>query len=406
VSTAIYEYRATGEDGSRTRGRVEAADAPSAIRAVRKLGLTPLSVTPLAGAGRGGGAGLRFGGGVATTKVAQFTFELGSLLGAGAPIGEGLAAIAAQETDPRVRDLATRVARRVDSGWSVTDALREHERVFGSVYLETVAAAERSGRMRESLERLAETLERRAETGRRLRQALLYPATVASALVLGTGFLLAFVVPKFTGMFESRGVDLPALTRGLDLVGRSVQGWWWVYALAIVGAALAVRSAWGSARGRASLERALERTPVAGRALRSVGTARLARVLGMGLSAGVELPEALEQAGRASGGGALSAECREMARRVRSGVSLQEAVSGSKRLPVFAKRMLATGEETGELPKMCGVIADRYEREADALCRNIGTLVEPLLIAALTGVVLLVALGIFVPMWDMASLAR
>jgi len=404
VSVSVFEYRATDSGGARTRGRVEAADAPAAIRAVRQLGLTPVSVTPASGGSRAGRGGL--GGRVGLDRVAQFTLELETLLGAGAPIGEGLAAIAAQESDARVRGLATRIAKRVDSGWSIADALREHERVFGPVYLETVAAAERSGRMREALERLAATLERRAETGRKLRQAMLYPATVAVALFSGTAFLLAFVVPKFTGMFESRGVDLPALTRGLDVVGRSVQGWWWVYGLAIIGAAIGGRSAWASSAGRGAIERGLEATPVIGRTLRAVATARFARVLGMGLSAGIELPEAMEQAGRASGSAALSSECREAARRVRSGASLQEAVSGSRRLPVFAKRMLAAGEESGEAPKMCGVIAERYEREADSLCRNMGTLVEPVLIAALTGVVLLVALGIFVPMWDMASLAR
>lgn len=403
MNAPAFEYLATDRGGARKRGRVEAPDAPSAIRAVRGLGLTPLSVTPVA---RGGGRSLLRLGGVGPARVAQFTYELGTLLDAGAPIGEGLSAIAEQETDARVHEMVTRIARRIDAGSSVTEALREHERVFGSVYLETIAAAEHSGRMREALERLAESLEWQAETGRRLKQAVMYPATVAVALTGGTAFLLAFVVPKFTGMFASRGVDLPALTRALDVTGRSLQGWWWAYLAAALAAGLGLRAAWAAPRGRAAIDRALHGMPFLGRVLRSLGVTRFARVLGMSLSAGIGLTEALEQAGRASGRPRLAAECDEMARRVRAGGSLKAALGGAGYLPVFAKRMLTAGEESAELPKMCGVIAKRYEREAEHLSKNMGTLVEPALIAALTGVVLIIALGIFLPMWDMASLMR
>jgi type II secretory pathway component PulF len=399
--SAIFEYTATDRDGKRQRGSVRAVDQAGAIRAVRGLGLTPVRV----GRGREGRGALP-GRGVSRRDVLQLTHELGTLLDAAVPIGEGLRAIAEQESGPRTKAMVLRIAQRVESGSTVTEALREHERAFGPVYLETIAAAERSGTMRSALAQLAEDLEWQLETGRRIHQSLMYPAAVATALIAGTSFLLAFVAPKFTAMFAERGVELPALTRALDTTGRSLQGHWWIYLGAVVAFILAARAAWATSGGRLAIDTALHKVPVLRRALRSLGVTRFARTLGMSLSAGIDLMDALEQAGRASGRPTLARETAEMARRVRAGSSLREALTASRYLPIFAKRMLTAGEEAAELPRMCGVVARRHEREAEHLSRNLGTLIEPVLIAALTTVVLVVALGIFLPMWDMAALMR
>lgn len=399
--SAAFEYTATDGSGKRRRGSVRAADQAGAIRAVRALGLTPVRVGH--GRERLVASGAR---GVSRRDVLQLTHELGTLLDAAVPIGEGLRAIAEQETGRSVRSMVLRIAQRIESGSTVTEALREHERAFGPVYLETIAAAERSGTMRSALGHLAEDLEWQLETGQRIHQSLMYPAAVATALVGGTSFLLAFVAPKFTAMFAERGVELPALTRGLDAVGRSLQAHWWLYLGVVIGAALAARAAWATPAGRLALDAALHRTPLLRRVLQSLGVTRFARVLGMSLSAGIDLMDALEQAGRASGRPLLVRETAEMARRVRAGSSLREALATSRYLPIFAKRMLTAGEETAELPRMCEVVARRHEREAEHLSKNLGTLVEPVLIAALTAVVLVVALGIFLPMWDMAALMR
>ncbi len=400
MSALLYEYKATDAAGRSQSGRVEAADRSTAIREVRAKGLTPVSVVerkvsrsvlgPRVGAG----------------EIGQFTYELGTLLEAAVPIGDGLRAIAEQESNPAVSRMVQRIAQRVDAGSSITDALREHEREFGAVYIETIAAAEKSGSMRRALEQLANNLEWQAETRRRVQQAVMYPLAVAIALGGGTAFLLAFVVPKFTTMFAERGVELPALTRVLDTVGHSLNGYWWAYLGGIIGFVLVVRSMWATPAGRLAIDRGLHHVPYIRTMLRALGVTRFSRVLGMSLSAGISLIDAVEQAGRASGRPMLAAQMQEASRRVRQGSSLTDALSSASYLPIFAKRMLAAGEEAAELPRLCGVIARRYEREAEHLSKNLGTLIEPILIAVLTGVVLLVALGIFLPMWDMASVMR
>lgn len=400
MSVLLYEYKATDAAGRNQSGRVEAGDRTAAIRAVRAKGLTPVRVVERK-------ASKSFlSAKVGASEISQFTYELGTLLEAAVPIGEGLRAIASQETNPALAAMVGRIAQRVDAGSSITDALREHERSFGSVYIETIAAAEKSGSMRRALEQLAENLEWQAETGRRVKQAIMYPVTVAAALGAGTAFLLAFVVPKFTVMFHDRGVELPALTRALDTIGHTLNVYWWMYLGALLGCALGVRAMWASASGRVLIDRFLHGVPYISSMLRSLGVTRFSRVLGMSLSSGIGLVDAVEQAGRASGRPLLAVQMQEAAKRVRLGSSLTEALAGATYLPVFAKRMFAAGEEAAELPRLCEVVARRYEREAEHLSKNLGTIIEPLLIAALTGVVLLVALGIFLPMWDMASVMR
>ncbi len=397
MSTLLFEYSATDAAGRRSSGRVEAADRVSAIREVRAKGLTPVRIVEAKT------RGALFGSRVGTTEIAQFTYELATLLEAAVPIGEGLRAIAEQESNPSFRGMVERIAQRVDAGSSITEALREHESVFGEVYVETIAAAEKSGSMRRALEHLAENLEWQAETGRRVKQAMMYPVAVAVALAGGTAFLLAFVVPKFTTMFHERGVELPALTRGLDAVSVSLNTFWWAYLGVVIGSVLFYRSLRSTSAGRIAIDRALHQIPFVRQLLRAMGVTRFARVFGMSLSAGVSLIDALEQAGKASGRPTLASEASAAARSVRQGASLSDSLAKSTYLPIFAKRMLAAGEEAAELPRLCTVIARRYERESEHLSKNLSTLIEPLLIAVLTGVVLLVALGIFLPMWDMTA---
>lgn len=400
MNRVLFEYRALDKAGRQQVGQVIALDQSAAIREVRAKGLKPVKISAAKAPRSLGRRGIK------PKHIAQFTYELGTLLDAAVPIGDGLHAIAEQESNPSVRAMVRRIAQRVESGSTVTDALREHERVFGPVYIETVAAAEHAGTLRRSLEHLAENLEWQAETGRRINQALMYPAAVTVALGGGTVFLLAFVVPKFTNMFHERGMELPILTKVLDRTGHSLQHHWWAYLGALVASVMIVRAMWMAPRGRLILDRALSTIPYVGRVLGSLGVTRFSRVLGMSLTSGISLIDAIEQAGRASGRPRLIRETQDMARAVRLGGSLRDAMQSSRVLPVFAKRMFTAGEESAELPKMCSVVARHYEREAEHLSKSIGTLIEPVLIAVLTGIVLVIALGIFIPMWDMASLMR
>jgi general secretion pathway protein F len=399
MSSATFDYRAVDHTGRTIKGRTVAASRDAVLRRLRGEGLTPVAVLPATG-----GAGVLRGKGVRTRDIVQFTRQLGVLLTARFPLSEALSSIAEQEEHPAFRDVVFSLAAKVQSGSPLASALREHQAAFGDVYLEAVHAAEQSGNLVKVLDHLSDLLERSEETRRQVRGALMYPACVCGTLFLAVGFLITFAVPKFATMFAQRGVDLPILTRVLIAVGNSVRDYWFVYALAAVGAWFGARAALRRAAVRRRVERAADRVPVVSEVLRGLAISRFARVLGICLSSGLSLMDSLAMSGRASGRGLMDEAANSMAGQVRSGGQFSVAVDRSGYLPKFARRMLAAGEKSGELPRMCDIIASHYERECSALVKTLGTLIEPVLIVMIAASVLVVALAIFLPMWDLVTL--
>jgi len=400
MSAILFQYQALDAAGRTRSGNVSAADRASAFRSVSALGLTPLHLKETSRRAEVRARSIK------PNELAQFTYELSVLLQAAVPIGEGLRAIAEQEKNPSLKGLVTNIATRIEAGGSIAESLREHERVFGTVYVETIAAAEQSGNLIKALGHLSDMLEWNNTTSKQFKQALMYPAIVVVVLVLGTGFLLAGVVPRFVEMFEQRGMDLPVLTRVLRGIGLGIRDYWWVVAIGAPACVFGLRRAWNIPSARVVIDAALHRVPLLGQILVCLAVSRFSRVLGISISSGIGLIEGLRQAGRACGRPLLRADAEMLAERTTRGGRLSESLKDSAYLPVFAKRMLSAGEESAEIPRMCDVITRHYEREATYLSKNIGTLVEPVLIAVLTVIVLLVALGIFPPMWDAPKLMK
>lgn len=398
MSGATFRYVALDARGGRARGRVVANDRAEAYRSVATSGLTPLAVEPTR-AGRARGSRVR------TKEVAHLTSQLAVLLEASIPIAEALRSIGAEERNPRLRGIVDAVAREIEGGSTITSALGPHRDVFGEVYVETVRAAERSGRLPEVLDHLATMLDRKYETAKSVKSALMYPACVVGTLVLAVSFLTVFVVPRFAAMFESRGLDLPPLTRALIAASEVARDRWYVL---VVGAGVAgwlARAAWRDETWRGRLDALLGRVPVLRELLTGLAVSRFAHVFGLSLRSGLGLIEALSMAGAASGRARLRRDAARLEERVRQGGRLADALPTCEEMPGFAKRMMRAGEEAAEMPRMCRVIARHYDREVEHLAKDAATLIEPILIVLLASVILVFALAIFLPMWNVAALA-
>ncbi len=398
MSAVLYAFRAMDVSGKERRGQARAATREDAFRQVTAMGLTPLSIDAVEQKERTRSRRIK------TKDIAQFTYQLSVLIAARIPIGDGLMTIAEQETNARFRRVLTDLAARVQAGQQIAASLNEHVGIFGTVYVETVNAAEQTGNMVKSLEHLSEMLERNEETGRQVRTALMYPICIVVALCLAVSFLIVFSVPRFARMYQERGIQLPIFTRGLMFVGESVQHWWWAYFVGVAGGVWGLRRTWRSPDGRAAIDRLLHRVPVLEKILRGLAIARFSRVLGLCLSSGLGLIKALELSGRASGRPMLQADANRMVEQVRVGGRLSEVLATCDYIPTFTRRMIAAGEESGELSRMCNIVATQYERETAYLSKNLGTIIEPVLIVLIAGVVLMVALAIFLPMWNMVKL--
>jgi type IV pilus assembly protein PilC len=397
MSAVSFEYRAVDAAGARRAGSVLGRTEKEAYRQLTAMGLTPLSIRQAGGRNpRASTIGLR--------QLVQFTGQLSVLVSAKISISEGLYSISEAETDPKVKALVKDISQRVASGETIADTLLHHPRVFDSIYVETVRAAEKSGNLPAALEFLADMLERQEETRRQIKAAMIYPACVLVALGLAVIFLLTFVVPKFATMFKDRGVPLPMLTTALQEFGWSIQSYWYIYLAVIAGALFALRAAWANTLGRKRIDLLVHKVPVLRRVLVGLAVQRFTQVLGVSIHSGLGLIESLELAGRSAGRPTLMTDVDKLVTHVRTGGRLAECLPRCTYLTPFARRMLIAGESAAELPRMCGVVTRHYERETSHLTKNLSIIIEPILILLITGVVLIVALAIFMPMWSMVEL--
>lgn len=400
MSSITFDYVAVDRAGAKRRGVTTATTKGEAYRKVAGMGITPLSLTPTATK-----LTTRLGySRIKPKDLANFTYQLGVLVSARIPISEGLINVAQQEKDGKLKNIVMDLAKRIQAGEQLAVAMETHKLALGEVYVETIRAAEKSGNLPKVLEHLTDMLEQGQEQTRMVRSAMMYPICVVSVLGLAVLFLCGFVVPKFAKMFQSKSLQLPMATEILMGFGLSIQNYWWVYAIAAVALAIGIRLAWIRPDGRAVIDRLAHRVPYLRSILIGSTISRFSRIFALSLQSGLGLIESLELAGKAAGRPMLARDVQKMVSQVRSGGRLMEVLSVCQYLTPFTKRMLIAGEQSAEIPKMCGVVSRHYDRETGHLTKNLSTVIEPVLIVSIAGVVLLIALAIFLPMWDMAKL--
>ncbi|MEM9065664.1 MAG: type II secretion system F family protein [Planctomycetota bacterium] len=398
MSPTTFLYKATDRSGRERKGKIGAPNEAEAVRRLHRAGFEVAELRVEGGkslAGRG-----RAGGRISSEQIAGLARELSVLLEAGIPLGRGLAAIADNEPNEALRTVVRQVAASVEAGQPLTDALGAHRHAFSDVFIETVRSAERSGELRASMLHLADLLERQIVVQQQLRKALTYPVIVLAVVAIAMAVIIVFVVPRFAQTFASQGIDLPLATVILRDFGASVRAHWWAYATGLFLCVLGFRTWVGSSGGRLTFERIMLRTPYLRAIIEATTAARFVRVLGVALGAGVEIVDAVEMAGRATGRPLFVAETRRMASGLRTGKSIGEILQGNPLLPGFARRMLGAGKDSAELSKTCAVIARHYDRQSDHLTSNVTTIIEPVLTVLMAAVVLVIALSVFLPMWS------
>ncbi len=399
MSHLTFHYKAVDQNGTRTRGVLQATNQSEAYRQITAAGLKPVRIV----ARRAGGPGGRSSQ-VGAKELAHLTYQFSVLMEARIPISEGLRSIAEQEHNRRLQEVIEDVATQIEAGYSVTEALGQHRALFGEVYVETVRAAETSGNMVKVLGRLAEMLEKRYESNKNIQGALIYPLCVLIAMALGVTFLMIFVVPRFSSLYSSRGVSLPMPTQLLVGTSEFVRTYWHVLIASVAAAIWGARRAWRAPRTKHKVDTWLHKVPFLREILRGLAVSRFAHVLGTSLQSGLGLIDALDMAGGSSARPLLQADVQKMREQVKEGGRLADVMLACPYLPGFARRMIAAGEETAEMPRLCEIVARHYDREVEHLTKNLPTVLEPILIVGLAGVFLIIALAIFLPMWDMGSL--
>jgi len=400
MSTSTFRYVALDRDGKRTRGRISATDEQDAFRRISTQGLTPLRVS--ADVKRSFSLGRR----VKKADIAAMTRELSVLVEARVPLAQGLMIMAENERNATLATILRSLAGRIESGARVSDAIDHHRDVFGDVYVATMRAAESSGMLAEVTVHLADMLDSEVGLQQKLRRAATYPIIVLAVVSVAMVVIVGFVVPRFAATYASSGVELPLATQVVQAVGASMRSAWWVYLGSVVVMITGIMHMWSMPKGRLRLEKILARMPYIGRLLTAVSTARFSRVMAIGSGAGVNLIESLEMSAAACGSLRVREESRRLAIKLRGGASLSEVLSESVTLPPFARRLLGSCKDAKDVARTSDVIASHFEREGKHLAESVSSFIEPVMTVVLAFIVLVVALSVFLPMWQLVGLNR
>ncbi len=403
-----YRYEAVDEQGKAQTGLLEADNARAVRAQLRARALVPLAVAPVGAAAEGAGkapsrfAARAFGG----AALAVWTRQLAGLVGAGLPLERALQALADEAETQRQRELVAHLKSEVNAGAPFARALAGAPREFDEVYRAVIAAGEQSGALAGVLERLADDLEQRQALRARLLGAMLYPAIVSLVAIVIVVVLMTWVVPQIAAVFSSSSRALPVLTVVMLAISAFVRGWGWLVALALAGVIVGLALARRNEGFRRRSDALLLRLPLFGRLARGYNAARFAGTLALLAAAGVPILKALQAAAETLANRAMRADALDALALVREGAPLASALAGKPRFPGLLAMFARLGEQTGQLPAMLqrasGQLAGEVQRRALALA----TVLEPLLIVAMGGVVVLIMMAVLLPIIQLNTWVR
>ena len=342
---------------------------------------------------------------VSTDELMLFTSRLRTLFAAGVPLVSCFDSLTEQVKSPLFKKLLSDIKESVEEGAALNEAMRGHREIFDDTYLNMVMAGEVSGSLDESLGRLIEILEVRYRTENRITQILRYPKIVVTTLFAAIVILMSFVVPRFTAIFQKVDLELPLPTRILISANSLFLDYWPFAVAALIASYLAFRWYLSTDKGLYNWHHFILRAPLIGEIVLQVTFGQFCHVLSNLIKAGVPILQSIEIAARSSGNRYLEKIFGKVADSVREGAGMAQPLAQFNIVPRLVIQMIAAGENSGALDEMLLKVADFFNKEAERKIDKFATLLEPLLILALAGVVLFVALSIFLPMWDMTKLA-
>ena len=392
-----YRFEALDAAGKTSSGLLEADNAKAARAQLRAQSLVPLDVRQVAAASSGD-ASRSLGRRVfSTTSLAVWTRQLAGLVVSGLPLERALTALGDEAEDERQRELVAHLKSEVNAGAPFARALASAPREFDDVYRGVVAAGEQSGALGSVLERLADDLEERQALRGKLVGAIAYPAIVSVIAVVIVVFLVTYVVPQVASVFTSSKRALPGLTVAMLAISAFVRNWGWLLLLALIAAGATLKLMLRNDAFRESFDAALLRLPLAGRLARGYNAARFAGTLAMLAGAGVPILKALQAAAETLSNRAMRADALDALVQVREGAPLASALATKKRFPGLLAMFARLGEQTGQLPQMLDRAARQLGAEMQRRAMATATLLEPLLIVAMGGVVMLIVLAVLLP---------
>ncbi|HEY0924428.1 type II secretion system F family protein [Rheinheimera pacifica] len=401
---ANFVYTARDTNGNAVSGQIEAGSEGAAADLLRRRSFIPLTIQRQAEQSKTSIGQLElWQAKVSLTDLILFSRQMYSLMKAGIPIVRAIEGLAQSTSSKRLQKVLGELVGQLENGRSLSVALAEHPKVFSRLMVSIVHVGENTGRLDEAFLQLNYYFEQELETRKQIKQATRYPFFVLIALVVAMFILNLAVIPQFANMFARFNAELPWSTKALLASSAFFVAYWPLIIIAAIGATFGFRSYIKTDKGRVVWGRWRLVFPIIGNVIYRATLGRFARSFGMMLKAGVPMTSALTLVADAVDNEYMGEKIRDMRRNIERGESLLRVSQQSGMFTPLVLQMIAVGEETGAMDDMLGEVAGFYEREVAFDLKSLTAKIEPILIAIVAVMVLILALGIFTPMWDMLN---
>ncbi|MBR7119873.1 MAG: type II secretion system F family protein [Lentisphaeria bacterium] len=402
-----YTYTAMNAQGKELKGKINAASEEAAIADLKAKGLFPTSIKAAAAAvttkkKKGGGFNVALGPVVVKKKdLTVFTRQLAILLDAGLPLIRSLRTLEKQSKNPALKIVVGQTADTVEGGATFAESLAQNPKSFDKLYLNMVRAGEASGAMEIILDRLASFMEKASRIAGKVKSAMIYPIVILSLATLTLIGMMIFIVPNFAKIFQDLlgpKEPLPAITQGLIFVSNTLVSNWYFYVGGVVAIVVIYKIIVSFKYGKWGRDWVVYNMPIFGDLVSKTAISRFGRTLGTLMSSGVPVLGALAIVRETSGNEVVATAIQKVHDAVRDGDGISKPLGDTKIFPEMVISMVEVGEETGKLPEMLTKIADTYDEEVDNAVSALTSLIEPLMIVLLAGVVGTIVIALFMPL--------
>ncbi|BDT58856.1 MSHA biogenesis protein MshG [Massilia varians] len=404
-----FSYKARNAAGELLQGVLEGADSGAVADQLFGSGATPIEINPSRkGPASRDGEGLlaRLGEKKITSMDVQlFSRQIHTLLKSGVPIMRGLAGLQESAINKSFGRVVKDLRESLDAGRELSSAMTRHPKVFNSFYLSMVRVGEMTGRLEEVFLRLFDHLEFDRDMRERVKTAMRYPTFVVIAMAIAMVIVNVFVIPQFAAVFKSFNAELPLMTRILLSTSNFTVAYWPALAAMAACAVFGFRAWVATPKGRLAWDKHKLRLPIAGKIIHKATMARFARSFALSTRSGVPIVQALTVVAQTADNAWLGSRIEGMRDGVERGESILRTSTAAGVFTPIVLQMIAVGEESGSLDDLMDEIAQMYEREVEYELKTLSSQIEPILITFLGVMVLVLALGIFLPIWDLGRAA-
>ncbi|MBI5007034.1 MAG: type II secretion system F family protein [Nitrosomonadales bacterium] len=409
----VFAYKGRSARGELVQGSLEGLDSGAIADQLLNTGITPTEIKLTSQAMRSGTTPeqislwkrLSTEKKVDTLELMLFSRQMYTLLKAGVPIMRALAGLQESTRNPVFSAMLQDLRESLDSGRELSTAMRRHPKVFSPFYLSMVQVGEMTGMLDQTFLRLYEHLEFEKDMKERIKSAVRYPMFVVIAMAIAIVIVNIFVIPAFVKVFEGFHAELPLMTRVLIGFSNFMVTFWPLLLAVLVGAVVGFRSWINTVDGRYKWDRYKFHIPIAGRIIMKATLARFARSLALSFKSGIPIVQGLNTVALVVDNEYMRSRVEQMRDGVERGESILRTAAATGVFNPTVLQMIAVGEETGDMDGLMFEIAGMYEREVEYEIKSLSANIEPIMIVLLGGLVLILALGIFLPMWDLGKAA-